>query len=69
MNKDEYIKKLERRIHNQRVALRMNWEIIEMRMRHLGRGPIRSMWWDKVKSLIKENKELRQQIMIEKEKK
>lgn len=27
----EYIKKLERRIRKQRVALRENWEIVEMR--------------------------------------
>lgn len=29
--RQERIKKLERRIHNQRVALRQNWEIVEMR--------------------------------------
>lgn len=29
-----YIKKLERRIHNQRISLRQNWEIIEMRAQY-----------------------------------
>lgn len=28
------IKRLQRRIHNQRVCLRSNWEIIEMRAEH-----------------------------------
>jgi hypothetical protein len=31
MDKDAYIKKLERRIHNQRVALRENWMIVDER--------------------------------------
>lgn len=48
---DEYIKKLEKRIHNQRVALRDNWEIIEMRRNnYCGKlRPLRSKWWDYVK--------------------
>jgi hypothetical protein len=29
--RQERIKRLERRIHNQRIALRQNWEIVEMR--------------------------------------
>jgi len=58
VNKDEYIKKLELRIHNQRVALRENWMITETRMKHRPTY-LRSMWWDKVKGLIRENKELK----------
>jgi hypothetical protein len=42
MDKDELIKKLERRIHNQRVALRNNWEIIEMRASYPNREEVRS---------------------------
>lgn len=30
----EHIKKLERRIHNQRLSLQKNWEIIEMRAQY-----------------------------------
>jgi PleD family two-component response regulator len=29
--RQERIKRLERRIHNQRVALRQNWQIVDMR--------------------------------------
>jgi len=49
LNKDDYIKKLERRIHNQRVALRENWQITEMRMAdrmHPCYRPLKSRWWD-----------------------
>ncbi len=58
MNKKDYIKKLERRIHNQRVALRINWQIVEERNKYRP-TLLRSMWFDKVKALIKENKELK----------
>ena len=61
MNKDEYIKKLERRIHNQRVALRENWMIIEQRIKHM-RTPLRSMWFEKVKKLSKKVQELRKKL-------
>ena len=63
MNKDEYTKKLERRIHNQRVALRENWMITETRMKHRA-TPLRSMWWDTVKRLIRENKKLKHHDQI-----
>lgn len=61
MNKDEYIKKLERRIHNQRVALRKNWMIVEQRAKYRA-TPLRSMWFEKVKSLSKEVQELRKKL-------
>lgn len=51
-------KKLQRRIHNQRVALRENWMIVEMRTKYYcGKlRPLRSMWWEHVK---KKNAQLR----------
>lgn len=61
MNKEAYIKKLERRIHNQRVALRDNYMIVEQRMNHRV-TPLRSMWWEKVKDLSREVKELRKRL-------
>ena len=68
MSKDTYIKKLERRIHNQRVALRQNWQIVEQRMNHRP-TPLRSMWWDYIKKLIhtikllkEENKKLKSMV-------
>lgn len=36
----EYVKKLERRIHKQRVALRDNWQIIEQRANYKNRWPL-----------------------------
>ena len=64
MDKDEYIKKLERRIHNQRVALRENWMIVEMRRNeYCGKlRPLRSKWWDYVKKQSQTIRELREQI-------
>lgn len=62
MNESDYIKKLERRIHNQRVALRENWMIIEMRRKeeaapiYGSRRPIKNKWFDYV---MKQNKEIR----------
>ena len=61
MNKDEYIRKLERRIHNQRIALRENYLITETRLQHRP-TQLRSMWWDKVKRLVAENKRLKEKI-------
>jgi len=58
MNKDEHIKKLERRIHNQRAALRSMQRIIEQQMNHR-HTPLRSMWFEKVKELSREIQELR----------
>lgn len=52
-NKDEYIKKLERRIHNQRVALRNNWMIVEERIRYRP-TQLRSRWFDYAIKLAKE---------------
>lgn len=47
-----YIQKLERRIHNQRVALRENWMIVEMRRsEYCGTlRPLRSKWWNYIKN-------------------
>jgi hypothetical protein len=56
MRDAELIKKLGRRIHNQRVALRENWMIIEMRAHecaaeiYRGRRRLNIKWWDLVKS-------------------
>lgn len=36
--------KLDRRIHNQRMALRENWEIVEMRRKWLGSDTARKMY-------------------------
>jgi len=50
--KDEHIKKLAKRIHNQRVALRDNWDTVEMRIREgcmAPKSPLRSKWWDFIK--------------------
>jgi hypothetical protein len=47
-------KKLDRRIHNQRVALRENWEIVEMRGNWLGSPASRRryhMLWKSYKDL------------------
>lgn len=61
MNKDEYIKKLERRIHNQRVALHENWMIVGERIKHRP-TQLRSMWFNKVKKLSREVQELRKKL-------
>jgi len=50
--------KLDRRIHNQRVALRDNWEIVEMRRKWLGSDTARKMYI----SLSKRYRELRQSV-------
>lgn len=36
--------KLDRRIHNQRIALRQNWEIVEQRQKWLGSDTARRMY-------------------------
>ena len=61
MDKDNYIKKLERRIHNQRVALRENWMIVEMRRdEYSGKlRPLRSKWWSYVKKQTAEIRRLK----------
>ena len=61
MNDDEYIKKLERRIHNQRIALRENWMIVEERAKYRP-ARLESMWSKMVRRLIKENKKLREKL-------
>lgn len=61
MKYDEYIKKLEGRIHNQRLALRHNWQIVEQRTKYRN-TPLRSMWFEKVKKLIAENQELNEKL-------
>ena len=47
----EHIKKLGLRIHNQRVALRENWMITEMRRsEYCGNlRPLKSKWWGYIK--------------------
>ena len=64
MDDKEYIKKLERRIHNQRVALRENWMIVEMRRNeYCGKlRPLRSKWWDYEKKLGRIIRELRDKL-------
>ena len=64
MDRGEYIKKLERRIHNQRVALRENWMIVEMRRsEYCGNlRPLKSKWWEHVKKLNNIIKELREKL-------
>lgn len=61
IDKDKYIKKLEKRIHNQRVALRRDWVIQETRMNHRP-TPLRSMWFNHVIRLGKKIKDLRKQL-------
>jgi hypothetical protein len=41
----EHIKKLERRIHNQRASNRITWEIVEMRRKWLGSDTARAAHW------------------------
>ncbi len=55
MNKSTliYIRKLESRIHNQRLALRNNWEILETRQAYR-KTPLRTMWFNKAIALGKE---------------
>jgi hypothetical protein len=65
MRNDEYIKKLERRIHNQRVALRENWMITEMRMKERASPcyrPLKSKWLEYVKKQNKIIRELRRRL-------
>ncbi len=55
-------KKLEKRIHNQRVALRETWEIVEMRRRE-GKGNYeKPKWFEKVLEQGREIKRLKQRI-------
>jgi len=53
MDKDTYIKKLERRIHNQRANLRRLEETLIKSMDYRA-TPLRSMWWGTVKKQAKE---------------
>jgi len=52
-DKDLYIKKLERKIHNQRLALRQTYDILEQRQAYR-ETPLRSMWFDKAIKLGQE---------------
>lgn len=59
----DYVKKLERRIHNQRVALRENWQIVDQR------AYFTPMWKNRRRQLLckciklqRENKELRDML-------
>lgn len=51
--------KLDRRIHNQRVALRENWMIAEMRQDWLKRWPIKNRYLDYMKKQMRVIAELR----------
>ena len=51
------IKKLEKRIHKQRLALRERWEIVRMHQAYR-KTPLRSMWFDKAIVLSKEKHEV-----------
>lgn len=71
MSKENYIKKLEQRIHNQRVALRENWQIAEMRLKERCTPyshPLRDKWWDYVIKSIAERKALKAEVKRLKEK-
>ncbi len=61
MNKDEYIRKLEKKIHCQRLALRETWEIIEQRQAYR-KTPLRTMWFEKCIKLGKEVSRLKKQL-------
>lgn len=52
--------KLDKRIHNQRVALRQTWEIVEMRRKWLGSDTARRMY----SSLLKRYRALKAQFPI-----
>lgn len=58
----EYVKKLEKRIHNQRVALRQNWQIIETRADYKKFWPYKSSYLKNALKLYKENFDLEQKI-------
>ena len=58
MQKDEYIKKLERRVHNQRVQLRINYDILREQLRWK-KTPLTSMWFDLLKKRTIELNELK----------
>ena len=60
----QYLQKLERRIHNQRVALRDNWMIVEMRRTdYCGTlRPLKSMWWNYVKKQNATIRELQEKL-------
>ena len=62
---EEYVKKLERRIHNQRVALRDNWMIIEQRAGYYKQHrPLQSRWWAYAQRLHIEKGELLREINL-----
>jgi len=61
INKSELIKKLEKRIHNQRVALKRNWQIQEEQMNHKP-TTLRSMWFKHVVKLAKQVSELKRKL-------
>lgn len=46
--RDERLK-LDRRLHNQRIALRENWEIVEMRRKWLGSDTARKLYCNLLK--------------------
>ena len=56
MSQGEYIKKLEKRIHNQRLALRDYMEWTEGGCSKYRKTPLRTMWFDKC---IRQGKEIK----------
>ena len=60
-SKFKYIKKLEKRIHKQRLALRKNWEIVRMQQAYR-KTPLKTMWFDKSIALSKDNHALRDEL-------
>lgn len=61
------IKKLEKRIHNQRLALRENWETVESRQKYR-QTPLRSMWLETTIKLGIENRNLKKELELERHK-
>ncbi len=57
------IKKLEKRIHNQRLALHETWETVESRQKYR-QTPLRSMWFDMTIKLGKENRQLKKELEL-----
>lgn len=55
--------KLDRRIHNQRVALRENWMIVESREWYVKRwGPLKNKYLDYIKKQSRDLREMREQL-------
>lgn len=64
---EKHIKKLKRRIHNQRVQLRLDWSIMEQRAKWR-RTKLTSRWFDKAMRLYGENNRLKNLLLKDKSK-